>query len=97
MARYTVQDPVAEAGEVGRVSGRGTVRGAEFASRSHPGAVWRKSSWSAYNGACVEAAELGTERIGVRDSKAGENGSVLVLGRAEWAGFLAQIKADPAR
>ncbi len=96
MARYTVQDPVAEAGEVG-FSERGTVRGAQYASRSHPGASWRKSSWSAYNGACLEVAELDAGQIGVRDSKAGENGSVLVFGRADWAGFVAQLKADPAR
>ncbi len=97
MARCTVQDPVAEGGDAVRFSGRGAVRGAEYASRSHPSASWRKSSWSAYNGACVEVAELGAERIGVRDSKAGENGSVLVFGRADWAGLVAQLKADPAR
>ena len=61
------------------------------------GFTWRKSSWSAYNGACVEVAEFGAGCIAVRDSKAGENGSVLVFSRGDWAGFVAQIKADPAR
>jgi hypothetical protein len=59
--------------------------------------IWRKSSWSAYNGACVEVAEFGAAYIGVRDSKAGENGSVLVFSRADWAGFVAQLKAPLAR
>ena len=61
------------------------------------GVIWRKSSWSAYNGACVEVAEFGAEYVGVRDSKAGENGSVLVFSRGDWAGFVDQLKADPAR
>jgi len=87
-----VQDPVAEAGEVGRVSGRGTVRGAEFASRSHPGVTWRKSSWSAYNGSCLEVADLSLGRVGVRDSKAGPDGGILTFSAADWAAFLQTLK-----
>ena len=32
-------------------------------------AIWRKSSWSAYNGNCVEVAGLDGALIAVRDSK----------------------------
>lgn len=87
-----MQDPVAEAGEVGRVSGRGTVRGAEYASRSHPRVTWWKSSWSAYNGSCLEIGDLGAGWVGVRDSKAGPDGGVLTFTHADWAAFLQTFK-----
>jgi hypothetical protein len=53
---------------------------------------WRKSTYSAYNGNCVEVADLGADRIGVRDSKAGAGSPVLQFSRADWAGFLASVK-----
>lgn len=54
--------------------------------------VWRKSSYSAYNGSCLEVADFGPGRIGVRDSKAGPRGSVLVFAHADWMSFLRTMK-----
>ncbi len=54
---------------------------------------WRKSSYSGYNGNCVEVAGLDAGRIGVRDSKAGAGSPVLEFARADWAAFLASVKA----
>jgi Domain of unknown function (DUF397) len=52
---------------------------------------WRKSSWSANNGACVEAAALAQQRIGVRDSK-DPGGPVLTVTAAQWQAFLRAAK-----
>jgi len=57
-------------------------------------AQWRKSSYSGYNGNCVEVADLGAGRIGVRDSKAGASSPVLQFTRADWAAFLGTVKDD---
>ncbi|WP_082802089.1 DUF397 domain-containing protein [Herbidospora cretacea] len=54
------------------------------------GAVWKKSSWSA-NGNCVEVAQLGTDRVGVRDSK-DVQGSPLVFTSEEWRAFVGGVK-----
>ncbi len=54
---------------------------------------WRKSSYSGYNGNCVEVADLAAGRIGVRDSKAGAGGPVLQFSQAHWADFLASLKS----
>ena len=54
-------------------------------------AVWRKARSSQHNGGCVEvAANLG-EVVAVRDSKPPEGGAH-VVGRAEFAAFLADAK-----
>jgi hypothetical protein len=55
-------------------------------------ASWRKSSKSAYNGSCVEVAELRSERVGVRDTKAHDAGPILIFTHAEWNLFLSRVK-----
>jgi hypothetical protein len=60
------------------------------AQRSY--ARWRKSSFSAHNGNCVEVAELGGRLIGVRDTKDADLGPVLVFGDAAWRSFLDAVK-----
>lgn len=59
---------------------------------SAAGATWRKSTFSAYNGSCVEVADLAPGQIGVRDSKAGPLSPVLLFDRADWASFLRTLK-----
>jgi len=57
------------------------------------GAAWRKSSHS--NGAtnCVEVAFLADGTVGVRHSRR-PDAEVIVYSRAEWAAFLAGVKAE---
>lgn len=72
-------------------------RGAEPRQRLAPysagGPAWRKSSYSGYNGDCVEVAVLSPGQVGVRDSKAHGSGPVLRLSGAEWADFVARVRA----
>jgi hypothetical protein len=65
---------------------------AKFVPGSIVDVTWRKSTFSAYNGSCVEVADLAPGQIGVRDSKAGPHGPVLVFGQADWASFLRTLK-----
>jgi hypothetical protein len=65
---------------------------AKFVPGSTAGIIWRKSTFSAYNGSCVEVADLAPGQIGVRDSKAGPHSPVLVFGQADWASFLRNLK-----
>jgi Domain of unknown function (DUF397) len=64
-------------------------RGAGFAW-----AAFRKSSYSSYNGACVEVAGLPGGLVGVRDSRDASRGRVLVVGAAAWAALVAGVKTD---
>jgi Domain of unknown function (DUF397) len=93
-----------EAGEV-RVTGSGErvqgIRarrpgaGTGGAQEECPGTLplaWRKSSWSAYNGNCVEVAGLGAGLIAVRDTKQLGTGPVLCFDQTAWDSFLAGVK-----
>ncbi|WP_199438904.1 DUF397 domain-containing protein [Umezawaea beigongshangensis] len=60
-------------------------------ARQHPGAVWRKSSWSSAGGPeCVEVA-LGGSWAAVRDSKNAAAGA-LGFTSAGWERFLGAAK-----
>lgn len=54
-------------------------------------AVWRKSTYSSNQGACLEVADLGDGRA-VRDSKH-PTGPALVFTATEWAAFTAGVRA----
>jgi hypothetical protein len=63
---------------------------------SGPGSAalrWRKSSWSAHNGNCVEVARL-ADGFAVRDSM-DNSGTVLIFKREEWGVFLDGISQSP--
>lgn len=64
----------------------------QFDGDVHGGARWRKSSWSSYNGNCVEVALLHGVRVGVRDTKDKGAGPVLVFEGDAWRSFLGRIK-----
>ncbi|MFE3799069.1 DUF397 domain-containing protein [Nocardia tengchongensis] len=55
--------------------------------------VWFKSSRSAQQDACVEAAHLGGGDVGVRDSKLGESSPVLVFDGPTWDRFTRAVIA----
>ncbi len=64
------------------------------ASRHLPAATpWRKSSLSAFNGSCFEAARLDDDTIAVRDSKDGGNGPAIIVPRAAFTALIAAAKA----
>ena len=54
--------------------------------------VWRKAEASKPNGNCVEVVETDEDFL-VRDGKDGGFGPVLSFTHAEWAAFLAGVKA----
>ena len=57
------------------------------------GVTWRKSSFSSMNGNCVEVAELRGEMIGVRDTKEGGAGPVLLFEQTVWRSFIENLKS----
>ena len=57
-------------------------------------AIWRKSSWSAYNGNCVEVAILRGVVVAVRDTNDAGRGPVLTFGPGTWDSFLDALKKD---
>ena len=59
--------------------------------KTGPGPAWIKSSLSAANSNCVEAARLGAGQIGVRDSK-DPHGGILRFTPAEWTAFLGGVR-----
>jgi hypothetical protein len=73
-----------------------TQEGAEFTVAHTDGSAgihWKKSSWSAENGNCVEIAELPGNKIGVRDSKDNAAGCpALSFTFAEWSAFVVGLK-----
>ena len=54
---------------------------------------WRKSSYSAANGNCVEVGHLLKGRIGVRDSK-DVSQPALDFTSAQWRTFIGDIKLE---
>lgn len=56
--------------------------------------TWRKSSRShASSGNCVEVAHSIDGVVGVRDSKAGTSGPVVVVGSVAWEEFLDEVRS----
>ncbi len=55
---------------------------------------WRKSSYSAANGDCLEVGQLINGHIGVRDSKNVSKGA-LGFRAAEWRAFIVAVKRTP--
>ncbi len=56
-------------------------------------ARWRKSSFSGYEGNCVEVAPLNADAIAVRNSNHPDAGTV-VFTRAEMGAWIKGVKAD---
>ncbi|MDG4795971.1 DUF397 domain-containing protein [Micromonospora sp. WMMD1082] len=57
------------------------------------GAEWRKSSYSANEGNCVEVADNTPSVVGVRDSK-DIAGPALMFAPEQWRSFITSIKAS---
>jgi hypothetical protein len=57
------------------------------------GTNWRTSSYSTYNGNCVEIGRLDGPIIGVKDTKRYGRGPVLAFTQEEWSAFLSGVKA----
>jgi hypothetical protein len=56
---------------------------------------WKKSSYSLSNGHCVETASFAHGRVvGVRDSRRGADGTILLFERGAWSAFTGQLRAS---
>ncbi len=56
---------------------------------------WKKSSYSASNGQCIEAEARSASRlVNVRDSKLGEASAILSFSPKAWNTFLEGIRTD---
>ena len=56
------------------------------------GPRWKKSSWSAGNGSCVEVADL-DHAVGVRNSRDNSAGHpMLTFSPADWEAFIADVQ-----
>ena len=85
-----VEDPVGRPFH-GRAGSGSSANSAQPDLGSAASFTWQKSSYSGYNGDCVEVAVMGGQ-IGVRDSKAGSASPVLQFDRGTWAAFVAGLK-----
>ena len=56
-------------------------------------AVWRKSTFSNYNGACLGFAILGEDLVGVRDTKDADASRALLFSGRAWNAFLVDLKS----
>lgn len=62
-------------------------------SNGPAGARWKKSSWSAGNGSCVEVADLSDHVIAVRNSRDNSpDCPVLTFSHSDWAAFIADVE-----
>lgn len=59
--------------------------------------TWRKSSWSAYNGNCVEVGSLGESLVAVRDTKEAGCGATLTFEAEAWGSFINALKLGELR
>ncbi|MEU9888274.1 DUF397 domain-containing protein [Sphaerisporangium sp. NPDC051011] len=65
-------------------------RRCELPERDLPAVVWRKSTRSQQNGACVEAAFCDT-RVAIRDSK-DPDGPKIMFAKSRWNAFIRGLK-----
>jgi Domain of unknown function (DUF397) len=56
-------------------------------------ASWRKSSYSTYNGNCIEIGHLDSGAIGIRDSEQHGVGPILAVKKDAWNAFVYSVKA----
>jgi hypothetical protein len=71
---------------------RGAAEREQQGSLDPPQGTWRKSSWSTYNGNCVEVAKVHSDLVGVRDTKEAGAGSVLLFSGTAWRSFITRVK-----